>query len=268
MGQFDGKVAFVTGAGRGQGRSHAVRLAAEGADLAVVDLGSAGRVEHPPYRTATADDIAETKRRVEAEGRRCLAFEADVRDLAALQQAADKTSATLGGIDYVVANAGICDGACMSWDIAPENWQTVIDINLGGVFWTCKATIPHVRRRGPGGALVLVASSAPLKAFSGFSHYAAAKNGVRSLAMSLASELGPEQIRCNCLLPGAIETDMTTIAAELSGHDTAQAWEETQLIAGKVGVEDASAALIWLLSDESRFVTGSEVVVDGGQHRR
>jgi NAD(P)-dependent dehydrogenase (short-subunit alcohol dehydrogenase family) len=267
VGQFDGKVAFVTGAGRGQGRSHAVRLAAEGADVAIIDLGNAGRVEHPAYRTATAADILETKAGIEAAGRKCLAFEADVRDLTALQRAADETATTLGGIDYVIANAGICDGACMSWDIAPENWQTMIDVNLTGVFWTCKATVPHVRRRGPGGALVLVASSAPLKAFSGFSHYAAAKNGVRSLAMSLASELGPEQIRCNCLLPGAIETDMTTIAAELSGRDTSQAWEETQLIAGKVGVEDVTAALIWLLSAESRFVTGSEVVVDGGQYR-
>ncbi|MGH3495223.1 MAG: SDR family NAD(P)-dependent oxidoreductase, partial [Sciscionella sp.] len=133
MGRFDGKVAFITGAARGQGRSHALRLADEGADLALVDLGGAGTVEHPAYPVSTAEELQRTKKEIEARGRRVLAFEVDVRNFEGLCAAAAKSVETLGGIDYVVANAGISDGFYPVWDLPVENWQTMIDINLNGV---------------------------------------------------------------------------------------------------------------------------------------
>lgn len=271
MGLFDGKVAFITGAGRGQGRSHAVRIAEEGGDVALLDLGSAGRVEHPPYRTATSDDLQETKRLVEETGRRALAFEADVRDYAAMKAAADETAEAFGGIDFVVANAAISDGFYALWEMPLENWNTMVDVNLTGVFHTCRATVDHVRRRGAGGAYVLVCSQVTMKAYGWLSHYAAAKSGVRGLAWSMAKELGPEGIRVNTLHPGAIHTDMTAAMTEFSGvptEDLLQQFRDAQMIPHNIEIRDSTAALVWLLSDEARFVTGLEMGVDGGESKK
>lgn len=272
MGQFEGKVAFITGAGRGQGRSHAARLAAEGADLVLVDLGGAGRVEQPAYETATADDLAETKRLCEQSGRRALTFEVDVRDHAGLERAANEAAEELGGIDFVVANAGITDGFFPTWEIPIENWNTMIDINLTGVFYTVRATVPHVRRRGPGGALILVSSNvASHKACGYLSHYVAAKIGVRNLAFALASELGPEGIRCNSLHPAAIHTAMTDHMVKFSGipiEQLLQQFRDSQLLAVDLKPEDSTAAVVWLLSEEARYVTGTEFNVDAGDSRK
>lgn len=271
MGLFDGKVAFITGAGRGQGRSHAVRIAAEGADVAILDLGGAGRVENPPYRTATGDDLAETAAMIEEQGRRALAFECDVRDFDGQRAAADETARVLGGIDYVVANAGISDGFFPVWDMPVENWKTMIDINLTGVFYTCKATVNHVRARGPGGAFVLVSSITAMKAYGWLSHYVAAKIGVRGLSLSMAKELGPEGIRCNSLHPGAIHTDMTEAMVEFGGppmEALLEQFRDAQLIPKNLEVRDATAAVTWLLSDEARFVTGLELCVDAGESKK
>jgi SDR family mycofactocin-dependent oxidoreductase len=271
MGIFNGKVAFVTGAGRGQGRSHAERIAAEGADVAIVDLGGAGRVATPPYATATSADLEETRRLIERHGRRALVFEADVRDYAALEAAADETARTLGGIDYVVANAGIVDRAYPLWETPLESWQTVLDVNLTGVFHTCRATVPHVRRRGPGGALVLVSSVVALRPYGFVSPYFASKHGVRALSLSLAVELGPERIRCNSLHPGFINTSMGTEFARLSGmsaDDQVDHFKQVQLIPESIEKRDSSAAVVWLLSDEARFVTGTELVVDAGESKK
>jgi NAD(P)-dependent dehydrogenase (short-subunit alcohol dehydrogenase family) len=270
-GRFGGKVAFVTGAGRGQGRSHAVRLAAEGADLALVDLGGAGKIETPAYATATSHDLLETKRLVEENGRMALTFEADVRDYAALEAAANEAASVLGGIDYVVANAGIVDRAYPVWETPIENWQTLIDVNLTGVFYTCRATVPHVRARGPGGALVLVSSVVAIKPYGFVSPYVASKIGVRALSVSLARELGPEQIRCNSLHPGFIDTAMGTEFARLSGSSAEEQvanFKEVQLIPETIEVRDSTAAVVWLLSDEARFVTGIELLVDAGESRK
>lgn len=269
MGQFDGKVAFITGAGRGQGRSHAVRIAAEGADVALLDMGGAGTVSNPTYHTATSDDLAETKCLVEEQGRRALTFEVDVRDWPGVRAAADETAETFGGIDYVVANAGITDGFMAIWDLPVENWQTMIDINLTGVFYTCKATVPHVRKRGPGGGYVLVSSVAAHKFYGWLSHYTAAKTGVFALAMAMAKELGPEGIRSNSLHPAAIYTAMTDAMVELGDvplDDLLQQFRDQQLLAKNIEVRDSTAAVVWLLSDEARFVTGTQFVVDGGEH--
>ena len=272
MGLFNGKVAFITGAGRGQGRSHAIRIASEGADLGLVDLGSAGKVEHPPYRTASSADLAETKRLCEEQGARVCAFEVDVRDYEGMKAAADKTAEELGGIDYVVANAGISDGFYPTWELPIENWKTMIDINLNGIFYTVKATVPHVRRRGPGGALVLVSSNvATYKAVGYLSHYVAAKSGVRALAMALAKELGPDGIRCNSHNPGAMLTDMTAAMTEFSGIPTEtllQQFRDGQMLATNIEIRDSTAGVVWLLSDEARMVTGLEFNIDGGDSRK
>jgi SDR family mycofactocin-dependent oxidoreductase len=271
MALLDGKVAFITGAGRGQGRSHAVRIAQEGADVALVDLGRAGTVENPPYVTASSDELEETKALVEQAGRKAVSFEVDVRDFAGLRDAADATARELGGIDLVVANAGISDTFLPVWDLPVENWQTMIDINLTGVFYTCKATVPHVRARGEGGSIVLVSSVAAIKSYGWLSHYSAAKFGVRGLAVSLAKELGPEYIRCNSLHPGAINTEMTHAMSYLSGtprEQLLQQFRDAQLLPRNIEVRDSTAAVLWLLSDESRFVTGQEIIVDGGESKK
>ncbi|HEY1919784.1 MAG TPA: SDR family oxidoreductase [Streptosporangiaceae bacterium] len=271
MGLLDGKVVFITGGARGQGRSHALRCAAEGADVALVDLGTAGKVENPPYQTATAGQLEETRSMVEAMGRRSVAFEVDVRDYTGLVEAADATVRALGGIDCVVANAGISDGFLPVWDLPVENWQTMIDINLTGVFYTCKATVQQVRARGEGGSFVLVSSVAALKSYGWLSHYSAAKFGVRGLAIALAKELAPEYIRCNSLHPGAINTDMTDAMVYLgnvSKEDLLAQFRDQQLLARNIEPRDSSAAVVWLLSDEARFVTGQEFVVDGGESKK
>ena len=146
MGRMDGKVAFITGAARGQGRAHAVRLAQEGADIVVTDL--AGPVETVTYTPATSDDLAETAKEVEALGRRVISFEADVRDHDALAAGLDAAVAELGGLDVVVANAGIINAVRPSWELDEADWQTMIDINLSGVWHTTKAAIPHLIERG------------------------------------------------------------------------------------------------------------------------
>ncbi|MCW2719656.1 MAG: hypothetical protein QOG20_4265 [Pseudonocardiales bacterium] len=271
MGLLENKVVFITGGGRGQGRSHAIRCAKEGADIALVDIGTAGKVEAPAYITATSEDLAETKALVEAEDRRAVTFEADVRDYDSLVAAADATVAELGGIDCVVANAGISDTFLPIWDLPIENWQTMIDINLNGVFYTCKATVPHVRARGEGGAYVLVSSVAAIKSYGWLSHYSAAKFGVRGLAIAMAKELGPEYIRCNSLHPGAINTDMTDAMSYLSGtpkETLLQQFRDAQLLGRNIEVRDSSAAVAWLLSDEARFVTGHELIVDAGESKK
>lgn len=268
MGQFDGKVAFITGAGRGQGRSHALRIAKEGAAVGLVDLGNAGKVTSPDYATATAEELAETKNMIEAEGGRALTFEADVRDLDALTAAADATAAEFGGIDFVVANAGVVDRWWHTWEVPNDNWDTVMDINLKGVFYTCKATIPHVIERGEGGSLVLVSSVVAITAYGYTAPYTVSKWGVRALSDSLAKELGPHGIRCNSLHPGFIDTMMGVEAARLSGSDTmgaAEYFASIQLINKNVEPRDTTAAVVWLLSDEARLVTGHQMVVDGGE---
>jgi NAD(P)-dependent dehydrogenase (short-subunit alcohol dehydrogenase family) len=155
------------------------------------------------------------------------------------------------------------------WELPVENWQTMIDINLTGVFYTCKATVPHVRSRGAGGAYVLVSSIAAQKFYGWLSHYTAAKTGVCALAMAMAKELGPEGIRSNSLHPAAIHTYMTDAMVELGGvplESLLQQFRDQQLIARNIEVRDATAAVVWLLSDEARFVTGTQLTVDGGEH--
>ncbi|WP_051423179.1 SDR family oxidoreductase [Arthrobacter sp. MA-N2] len=264
-------MAFVTGGARGQGRSHALRLAREGADIALVDLGSAGHVDDPRYNTATSADLKQTREDVLALGRRCVSYEVDVRDYDGLARAAADTAARLGGIDFVIANAGITDGFHRTWELPVKNWQTMIDINLTGVFYTCKATVPHLIDRGAGSAMVLISSGVGLKAVPRLPHYVAAKMALRGLGTSLAQELGEYGIRCNIVLPGGINTEMTTAMVELNNVPREQllaGFRAGQLINADLEVADTTAAVLWLLSDEARLVTGLEMPVDAGESKK
>jgi NAD(P)-dependent dehydrogenase (short-subunit alcohol dehydrogenase family) len=269
--RFDGRVAFITGAGRGQGRSHALRLASEGADVALVDLGAAGRVEHPPYATASSEQLHAVAAEIRALGPRAEVFEVDVRNPDGLREAADAAASRLGGIDLVVANAGITDAFYPTWELPVENWRTMLDINLSGVFYTCRATVPHLLQRPDHAAIVIVNSGVGIRAVANLSHYVAAKTGLRGLAIALAAELGPHGIRCNSVFPAGVDTDMTTAMVELGGGTRAEllnGFRDRQLIPQNVQISDITSAVTWLLSDEARFVTGLEMTVDAGETRK
>jgi SDR family mycofactocin-dependent oxidoreductase len=277
MGRMDGKVAFITGAARGQGRAHAVRLAQEGADIVVTDL--AGPVETVTYTPATPDDPAETAKEVEALGRRVISFEADVRDHDALAAGLDAAVAELGGLDVVVANAGIINAVRPSWELDEADWQTMIDINLSGVWHTTKAAIPHLIERGPGGSLVLISSTAGLRGIPGIAHYNAAKHGVLGLARTLANELAPHRIRVNSVHPTNVRTIMIdnpssariyrpdlenpTFEDSLPALAKINMWDEPYL-----DVEDVANAVLFLASDEARYITGAALPVDLGMSQK
>ena len=269
--RFAGRVAFITGAGRGQGRSHALRLAELGADVALIDLGSAGQVSSPHYATATRDDLDGVAGEVRSLGRRAVVVEADVRSADQMADAAATAVGELGRIDFVVANAGITDGFAPTWELAPENWQTMIDINLTGVFHTVRATIPYLLTEPAGRGVVLIGSGVAIKAVPNLSHYVASKYGVRGLAAALAAELGPHGIRCNSIHPAGIDTEMTTAMVELNGiprDELLERFRSGQLIQTNVEISDITAAVVWLLSAEARFVTGVELTVDAGESKK
>ena len=272
-GRVAGKVAFITGAARGQGRSHAIRLAQEGADIIAVDL--AGQIGSVPYAMATPDDLAETVKEVEALDRRIVATQADVRDYGALKAAVDEGVAQLGHLDIVSANAGIFSFGTME-ELDETHWQDMIDVNLTGVWHAAKAAIPHLRANG-GGSMILTSSTAGLQALPNTGHYNAAKHGVVGLMRTLALELAPDMIRVNSVHPTAVNTDMIQNSAtyELFASDLPVAERTREALASRFGelnvlpipwVEpvDISNAVLWLASDEARYVTGVTLPVDAG----
>ena len=199
MGRLSGRVAFITGAARGQGRTHAVRLAEEGADVAISDI--CAKVETNGVAAATSDDLAETVALVEKTGQRVIAREVDVRDIAGLTALADEAVSELGGIDVVVANAGILSWG-NAWELSEEAWSELIDINLTGVFHTIKATVPHMIRAKKGGSIILTSSSGGPEGQPFTLAYTAAKHGVVGITRGLANELGEYDIRVNSIHPG------------------------------------------------------------------
>ena len=269
MGRVEGKVAFVTGAARGQGRSHAVRLAEEGADIIAVD--SCQSIDSVSYPMASAEDLAETVRMVEALDRRIVAREADVRDFASLKAAVDEGVSQLGGLDILVANAGIVSyGSAV--DMSEETWQDVLDINLTGVWHTAKAGIPHL---ADGSSVILISSTAGLFGPSNLGHYAAAKHGVVGLMKVLAHELAARMIRVNSVHPTATNTDMIHNEATYRlfrpdlEHPTADDFVEPAkgihlLPIPLVEPIDISNAVLFLASDEARYITGVTLPVDAG----
>jgi SDR family mycofactocin-dependent oxidoreductase len=205
MGQLDGKVAFITGAARGQGRSHAITLAREGADIIAVDL--CRQAQSVPYPMATPDDLAETVKEVEALDRRIIASQADIRDLAALTEAVDHGVAELGRLDIVLANAGISSMA-PTLEMDEATWTEMIDINLTGQWKTIKAAVPHIVEGGRGGSVVITSSLAAITTNENIAHYTAAKHGLIGLMRVLAKELAPHNIRVNTLHPTTVATPM------------------------------------------------------------
>jgi SDR family mycofactocin-dependent oxidoreductase len=273
-GRVEGKVAFVTGAARGQGRSHAIRLAQEGADIIAVDL--AGQIESVPYPMATPDDLAQTVKEVEALDRRIVATKADVRDFGAVKAALDEGVAQLGRLDIVAANAGIFSSG-RAEELAEQAWRDMIDTNLTGVWHTAKAAIPHLRAGGRGGSMILTSSTAGLKAYENFAHYVSAKHGVVGLMRTLALELAPDMIRVNSVHPTSVNTDMVQnpamyalFAPDLDEKDRTKdrLAERFQAINALpipwVEPADISNAVLWLASDEARYVTGVTLPVDAG----
>jgi SDR family mycofactocin-dependent oxidoreductase len=272
MGRVEGKVAFITGAARGQGRSHAVLLAQEGADIIAVDI--ARQVETIPYPTATAGDLAETVRQVEATGRRIVAAEADVRDLGALQEVVDRGVAEFGRLDIVLANAGV-SSPTSTLEMTEETWTTTLDINLTGVWKTVKAAVPHIIASGRGGSVVITSSLAAMKASEHTAHYSASKAGLVGFMRVIAKELAPENIRVNTIHPTTVNTEMILndsiyrlFRPELD-HPTRADFEEAAMGINALPVAatepiDISYAVLYLVSDEGRYVTGTTHVVDAG----
>jgi SDR family mycofactocin-dependent oxidoreductase len=264
-GRLAGKVAFITGAARGQGRSHAVKLAEEGADIIAVDI--CGQIDSVPYPLATPEDLAETAKQVEALDRRIFPTQADVRDADALKAAFGAGIAEIGPVDIVIANAGI---APMSLRESPRAWQDVIDVNLTGAFNTVETAIPSMIERGQGGSIVITSSTAGLKGIGGPTPgglgYTAAKHGLVGLMRSYANNLAKHSIRVNTVHPTGVNTMMVVNDATM---ELIQAAGESMDMTNALPVlmiepADVSNAIAWLVSDEARYVTGVTLPVDAG----
>ncbi|MDT5079680.1 MAG: hypothetical protein QOJ80_4317, partial [Mycobacterium sp.] len=205
-GTLEGRVAFVTGAARGQGRAHAVRLASEGADIIAIDI--CGPISDTvTYPAATSEELADTVRAIESTGRKVLAREVDIRDLAAQQQVVADGIEQFGRLDIVVANAGILSWGRM-FEMSEEQWDSVIDVNLNGTWRTIRAAVPAMIEAGNGGSIIIVSSSAGTKATPGNGHYSASKHGLVAITNALAIEVGEFGIRVNSIHPYSIDTPM------------------------------------------------------------
>lgn len=266
--RFEGRVAFVTGAARGQGRAEAVRLAAEGADIIAVDI--CRQLPTTQYLGATPADLDETVALVEKLGRRIVARQVDTRDFDALSSALQEGVSELGGLDVVIANAGITTAA-RTWEIDAEHWQESIDVNLTGAFHTIKAAVPLMLEQGTGGSIVFIGSVAGVRGLPMLASYVAAKHGVVGLAKTLANELAAYRIRVNTVIPHGVSTDLQV--PELFPQVEQHAPELGVLYMGALPdqtttVDDIAAAVAWLASDEARHVTGIQLPVDLGRTNR
>ncbi|KUH95492.1 mycofactocin-coupled SDR family oxidoreductase [Mycobacterium sp. IS-1556] len=272
-GRVAGKVAFVTGAARGQGRSHAVRLAQEGADIIAVDVCRA--FEGSPAEGSTPADLAETADMVKNLDRRIVTAQVDVCDFDALAAVVDDGVEQLGRLDIVVANAGIGTVGTKLHKLTEETWREMIDVNLAGVWKSVKAGVPHLLAGGRGGSIVLTSSVAGLKAYPHTGHYTAAKHGVVGLMRTFAVELGQHSIRVNSVHPTHVNTPllmneqtyrMFRPDLDKPGPDDLAPICQTfhMLPIPWVEAEDISNAVLFLASDESRYITGVPLPVDAG----
>ena len=263
-GRVAGKVAFITGAARGQGRAHAIRLAEEGADIIAVDI--CRDYDTVGYPLATEADLAETVKAVEALDRRIVATVADVRDAAGLKAAVDDGVAQLGRLDIVSANAGIC--TIQTWDeVTPQVWQDTLDTNLTGVWNTMVVSVPHLIAAG-GGSIICTSSTAGIKGLPYLAPYVAAKHGVVGIARTMANELARHSIRVNTVHPTGVDTPMGTGLGGLEplinrDPNLGPIYMNT-LPVETVDPRDISNAVLFLASDEARYVTGLEFTVDAG----
>jgi SDR family mycofactocin-dependent oxidoreductase len=273
MGMLEGKVAFITGGSRGQGRAHAVTCAREGADVIIVDtLTQIASVQYP---MAKQEDFDETVRQVEALDRRIITVDADVRSQEQLDAAVAKGIAELGKIDILIANAGI-HSLGPFWELTDESWDDMIGVNLTGVWKSAKAVAPHMIERGSG-SIVLTSSINGLEPGKNYAHYVAAKHGVIGLMKNIALELAPYGIRCNSINPGAILTPMTSWQGAwdmMSGKPAGEGTEEDMLEAGYsfhalkgigfMSPQRIADTALYLNSDLASAVTGVTIPVDAG----
>lgn len=270
-GRVEGKVALITGAARGQGRSHALRLAQEGADIIAIDACT--DIDTIPYAGGTEADLAETVKQVENLDRRIVSRVADVRDMSALEEAVAAGLSEFGRLDILSANAGVCSFA-PAWELDEATWQTVIDVNLTGVWKSAKAVIPTMIEQGSG-SIVLTSSTAGLVAQGNLAHYSASKAGLVGLMRTLSVELAPHSIRCNTVHPTSVNTDMIHNQAIYTlftgGDENATREQVTPAFQSLNGMPipwiepvDISNAVLYLASDEARYVTGTTHIVDAG----
>jgi (+)-trans-carveol dehydrogenase len=273
MGLLDGKVALVTGAARGQGRSHVLRLAAEGADTIAVDRCESD--DWLTYPLATDEDLRDVAALAGEAGRRVVARRADVRDLAAMQAAVADGVAELGRLDVVCANAGILPPLGLTWELDADQWRQTIDVNLNGVFITVKAAVPHMIEAGNGGSVAITSSGAALVSTTHLGGYSAAKAALLSLTRTLARELAPHLIRVNAICPTAVSTTMIhndalyrSFHPELQSpgrEDVAPMFQEKNLLPVPwIEPGDVSSAIAWLACDQARYITGITLPVDAG----
>ncbi|WP_300602485.1 mycofactocin-coupled SDR family oxidoreductase [Trebonia sp.] len=271
-GRVAGKVAFITGAARSQGRSHAIRLAQEGADIIAIDI--AGPVKSVTgYPPATEEDLAETVKEVEALDRRIVAHKADVRDTTGLRQALDDGVAQLGRLDIVCANAGIFQTS-PALELDDAGWQETIDINLTGVWNTAKVALPHLIANN-GGSIIMTSSLAGLKALGNSIHYNTAKHGVVGIMRSLANEFAQYNIRVNSVHPTTVNTIMIQneqvwgLFQPDNPHPTRESAAPVFQALNALPIPwvepvDISNAVLFLASDEARYITGVTLPVDAG----
>ena len=262
-----GKVAYVTGAARGQGRSHCIRLARAGADIVAIDA-CAPVTEHNGYPPATPEDLAETVSLVEGEGRKILADEVDVRDAAGQQRVVADALEQFGRLDIVVANAGILNWGRL-WEISAQQWQDTLDINLTGLWHTVKAVVPPMIDAGNGGSIITISSAAGIKAVPGCGHYCASKFGVVGLTNSLAVELGEFGIRVNSVHPYGTDTPMgndTTMWKIFQDHPNyIHSYSPGALPTDSLAAPDLiSDIVVRLASDASSLVTAAQIPADKG----
>lgn len=262
-GRLEGKVALISGAARGQGRSHAVRLAQEGADIIAFDVCQ--QLPTVGYKMATPEDLKETAKQVEDLDRRIIAREADVRDGAAVRAVVEEGVAELGRLDIVSANAGIATFVPNAWTMDDDVWEETIAVNLTGVWKTLKAAIPAMIDAGNGGSIVITSSTAGIKGMAGIAHYDSSKHGVVGLMRTLAIELAQYSIRVNTVHPTGVNTPMVVNDymaqfLEEGGDTNIQNLLPVELIEAV----DISNAVLWLSSDEARYVTGTCLPVDAG----
>ncbi len=271
MPNFDGKVAFVTGGARGQGRSHAVNLAKHGADVALFDI--CDQIDSVLYPMSTEEDLAVTAQMIEKEDRRALPIKGDVRDLQAVTDAVARTVEELGRLDLVVANAGILP-TILPRAAQMDSWHDCIDVMLTGVFHTVYASSKALLAGGNGGSIVITGSTSSFRGLSynveganpGQVGYCAAKHGVLGIMREFALGLGDDNIRVNVVAPMGVRTPMLMNDAWAGKNVNAPAgWMATTLKVDLIEPQDVSDAVLWLLSDEARYVTGTALRVDAGK---
>ncbi|MFC4128562.1 mycofactocin-coupled SDR family oxidoreductase [Nocardia rhizosphaerae] len=266
--RFEGKVAFITGAARGQGRAEAVRFAQEGANVIAID--ACAEFASTAYAGATEADLAEAVRLVEETGAKIAASKVDVRDYDALAAALAAGIEQFGRLDVVVANAGICSAA-LSWEITAQQWQETIDVNLTGVFHTAKAAVPHLIAQGEGGAMVFTSSVGGLKGIPFTGHYVATKHAITGLAKTMANELGAHRIRVNTVHPAGVASGMqpADIGPLLEEYASTLAPIFMNTLPDYI-IEPAeiAATVAWLCSDEAAKLTGAQIPIDMGNLNR